>query len=331
MLLMSVPVVATLLIAACVPDDPGPEQWFLDAEEALEAALFWLQENYPEEAPDPGIIWTVEDIEVLEEEGTPLLGVARKYFSSDDWNAGVSWAIVEPDSVSYDVTMSSPTLGWYWEGSVRGVGGIVAEDTSLQQMTPELASDLAVQFVRNSPTFRFDGIEETLTVIDVREAEPPYSWVIEIEFDSRYAGYGDRTGEPLLTVITPHTALITVEQMQVTEAIMDGRWDMMAQAFVVTEVGAQQAAETFIQSSPTFVFDGIPETLEMVEVRPAEETYTWTFVFRFQSRHSGYGDRTGQAVLPVITSHEAHITVANNVVVNAVLNEEWDMIEQEMV
>ncbi len=331
MLLMSVLSVVTLLIAGCVPDDPGPEQWFLDAEEALEAALVWLQENYPDEAPDPGILWTVEDIEILGEEGTPLPGAARKHFSSDDWNSVVSWAIVEPDSLSYHITLTSPTLGWYWEGSVRGVGGIVAEEISLQQMTPELAVDLAAEFVRNSPTFRFDGIQETLEVVDVTEAASLYSWVVEVEFDSRNAGYGDRTGEPVLTVITPHTALITVEQMRVTEAIMDGRWDMLAQEFVVTEVGARQEAENFIRNSPTFVFDGIPETLEMVEVLPVEEANTWTFVFRFDSSHAGYGDRTGQVLLPVITSHEAHITVANNVVVNAVLNDEWDMIEQEFI
>jgi len=60
-----------------------------------------------------------------------------------------------------------------------------------------------------------------------------------IEEESRHSGYGDRTGLALLQVITPHQAVITVEDGDVTEAIIDGKWDMIKQMMLGATLGVK--------------------------------------------------------------------------------------------
>jgi len=77
--------------------------------------------------------------------------------------------------------------------------------------TEEGAAQVAIHFLRNGPTFRFDGIPESIDVIETRILEShPVQYVITIEFECRHAGYGDRTGQILAQVITPHEMAVTV-------------------------------------------------------------------------------------------------------------------------
>lgn len=57
----------------------------------------------------------------------------------------------------------------------------------------------------------------------------------------------------------------------------------------------------------------------------------YTFLFEFKSSHGGYGDRTGQQLIEVITPHEAHVNVENGEVVKAILDSKWDMIDQKFI
>lgn len=99
----------------------------------------------------------------------------------------------------------------------------------------------------------------------------------------------------------------------------------------MTEEEARQLAENFVENSPTFTFDGIEDTLQLVETLYPDIENAWQFVFQFESRQSGYGDRTGQILLQVITPHEAIITVEEGQVVSAIMDEKWDMINQRML
>jgi len=90
---------------------------------------------------------------------------------------------------------------------------------------------VALEFVKQEDTYRFDGIPETLKVTNVTSINN--GWKYNIEFDSRHGGYGNRSGQALDLVITHHRAEITVEAGRVTQAIMDGRWDMINQCFDV--------------------------------------------------------------------------------------------------
>lgn len=98
----------------------------------------------------------------------------------------------------------------------------------------------------------------------------------------------------------------------------------------ISENKAQEIAKSFVENSPTYKFDG--ENLKHKEtLYPdiVDSAYTWTFVYEFISTHSGYGDRTGEPLLQVITPHTAHITVEEGEITQALLDLEWDMIEQK--
>ena len=76
----------------------------------------------------------------------------------------------------------------------------------------------------------FDGIEQTLkaevsAVID--ESMPQY--VINVIFDTRHGGYGDRTGQIVTEAITPHLATVIVSEGKVISVIIDGTWDEINQ------------------------------------------------------------------------------------------------------
>lgn len=93
--------------------------------------------------------------------------------------------------------------------------------------SPEGSQRVAKEFVRLETTFRFDGIPETLKVTGTTSVGN--GWKYTIEFDSRHAGYGNRSGQILAQVITHHTAEITVQAGLVTTAVMDEKWDMINQ------------------------------------------------------------------------------------------------------
>jgi hypothetical protein len=215
-----------------------------------------------------------------------------------------------------------------------------------EEVTQDKSRQIAEEFVKNSPTFVFDGIEESLVLTNTAafssktispandQASPQkLGWVFTFEFDSRQAGYGDRTGQVLAQVITHHVAEITVEELEVTTAVMDDQWDMKQQTEISThtESEARQIAEDFVKNSPTFRFDGIEDSLELVETLYPDIENAWQFVFQFESRQAGYGDRTGQILAEVITPHEAIITVEQGEVTNAIMDEKWDMITQKLI
>jgi hypothetical protein len=86
---------------------------------------------------------------------------------------------------------------------------------------------VALEFVKSEATYRFDGIPETLKFTSYTSVGN--GWKFTIEFDSRHGGYGNRSGQALDLVITHHRAEITVQNGKVTQAIMDGQWDMISQ------------------------------------------------------------------------------------------------------
>ena len=113
--------------------------------------------------------------------------------------------------------------------------------------TRDAASLIAERFVRNDPTFNFDGLKDTLSLrvehvgglddftmpklsgltVGLTLPLEPKEYTFKAKFDSRHSGYGDRTGKYLAQVITPHEAEITVSNCQVKSAVMDGKWDMV--------------------------------------------------------------------------------------------------------
>lgn len=105
-----------------------------------------------------------------------------------------------------------------------------ARPTGDELSEAEAAIELALEFVRHSPTYLFDGVYGTVKVVDTIIMESyPVQYVVFIEFDSRHAGFGDRTGQVLAQVITSHTARVMVVDGEVVAASLDDVWDMVSQ------------------------------------------------------------------------------------------------------
>ncbi len=94
----------------------------------------------------------------------------------------------------------------------------------------DVAQDLALEYMMNSPTFLFDGIAGSMEIKEVMIAESfPVQYFIIIEFQSSHAGYGDREGQMLAQVITPHESRVVVVSGEVTTAVIDGVWGVREQ------------------------------------------------------------------------------------------------------
>lgn len=95
---------------------------------------------------------------------------------------------------------------------------------------------------------------------------------------------------------------------------------------------AVKIAKDFIVQAPTFKFDGIVETLSVVDAVTLESfPVHYIVTITFDSRQAGYGNREGQILAQVITSHTAKVTVVSDKVVSATLDNTWDELKQVQI
>ena len=98
------------------------------------------------------------------------------------------------------------------------------------------AMEVVEAYVKNTPTYQYDGIDRSLQLVEINpSAECATCIELTYVFQSRAGGYGDRTGKIVTQVITDHTVVETVNSAQVTTAVMDSRWDMIAQQATATQ------------------------------------------------------------------------------------------------
>jgi|GEM_PF-2291186 hypothetical protein len=100
----------------------------------------------------------------------------------------------------------------------------------------------------------------------------------------------------------------------------DSPWKIKKKSF--------QIAEDFLGESPTFTYDGIKGSVEQALGEEAVGPDKWRYLFSFSSKYEGYGDRTGEQLSEKRTYHEVLITVADGEVTKAVMDGDWDMIDQ---
>jgi hypothetical protein len=180
--------------------------------------------------------------EIAREQFAIPIGQEMQYWITaefpENFKGPIGLGVVIPGCTSMVTTL--------WVGKVEGVVGPWSNPFSL---TEQGGRELAEKFVRNSPTFVFDGIEESLTLkettILLKEHKPGspdtlskvHGWSFTFNFESRHAGYGDRSGQVLNQAITPHEAIIMVEAGEVTKAILDGVWNMINQHMLSIKTG----------------------------------------------------------------------------------------------
>jgi len=83
--------------------------------------------------------------------------------------------------------------------------------------------------VKNSETYKFDGLAESLKYTGYDQLECSNCYRFRYEYDSSQTGYGNREGKMLAQVITHHVMLVIVENRQVTSVIADNKWDEINQ------------------------------------------------------------------------------------------------------
>ena len=95
------------------------------------------------------------------------------------------------------------------------------------------------------------------------------------------------------------------------------------------EEAAIQIAKHFILNAPTYAFDGIDGTLQLIQTTSLE---SWpvqhVVMLSFESSNAGYGNRSGEVLAQVVTTHMAWVKVVEGKVIQAVLDEKWDELNQ---
>ena len=92
------------------------------------------------------------------------------------------------------------------------------------------AVKIAESYLLTCETFRFDGIKSSVTVDTVVSVQS--GWKIRLNSTCAHPGYGDRTVQLLLQVISSHQIQITVQEGRVSSAIIDEKWDEVSQSLI---------------------------------------------------------------------------------------------------
>lgn len=115
---------------------------------------------------------------------------------------------------------TGPKPTWECEEGERVSG---EEEETFDQAKFERSKQIAQEAAENAPTYQFDGSD--LKFESSEALTCPNCWEFTFSFSSRYAGYGDRTGQILAQVITPHQIRVNVDDEEVVVVVTDRTFD----------------------------------------------------------------------------------------------------------
>jgi len=84
--------------------------------------------------------------------------------------------------------------------------------------------------LKNSPTYLFDGFD--LKYLETLELRCVDCYLFTFTFKSSQGGFGDRKGQVLAQVVTPHTIAVAVDRGKIGSAVTDGRYDEVKKDFL---------------------------------------------------------------------------------------------------
>ncbi len=93
--------------------------------------------------------------------------------------------------------------------------------------TDAQAAGLALTLIKNSPTFTFDGIKDSIKLDSETSADNGKTWKLLYFFKTAHPGHGDRKGQVLAEVVTQHAAQITVTGCKIVSAVCDSTWNLL--------------------------------------------------------------------------------------------------------
>src|SRR5574342_221373 len=126
--------------------------------------------------------------------------------------------------------------------------------TTPEEQEKNDALGVAQKFIPTSPTFAFDGDINTLDVESVTKMESsPAQYNIKAAYNSAHGGFGDREGQILTQVITPHKVDIIVSGGIVISAVTDETWDELNNQYVLKKPEPKLTSH----DEPIVPFDGM--------------------------------------------------------------------------
>jgi hypothetical protein len=84
----------------------------------------------------------------------------------------------------------------------------------------------------------------------------------------------------------------------------------------------------FIINGPTFSYDGIPDSLEIKIVSADDSDSKFLLEGKFKTLHTGYGNRENLDLPEDITLHTIMISIVDEKIISAVIDNQWDELNQ---
>jgi len=84
----------------------------------------------------------------------------------------------------------------------------------------------------------------------------------------------------------------------------------------------------FIVTSPTFSYDGIPDSLEIEIVSADDSNSKFLLEGKFNTLHAGYGNRENLNLPEDITLHTIIVSIVDEKIISAVIDNQWDELNQ---
>jgi len=84
----------------------------------------------------------------------------------------------------------------------------------------------------------------------------------------------------------------------------------------------------FIINGPTFSYDGISDSLEIKIVSADDSDSKFLLEGKFKTLHTGYGNRGNLDLPEDITLHTIRVSVVDEKIISAVIDNQWDELNQ---
>lgn len=122
---------------------------------------------------------------------------------------------------------------------------VIAPTTQTDQERYD-ALGVAQKYVVTSPTFAFDGDINSLKTEYVGSTKSiPADHIFKATFESSHGGFGNREGQMLIQVMTPHVMEIVISEGNVISAITDKTWDEQKELFIQRETELDLSDQVF--------------------------------------------------------------------------------------
>ena len=102
---------------------------------------------------------------------------------------------------------------------------------------------------------------------------------------------------------------------------------------LTSENEVAKQALNYLYDAPTFLFDGIRESVRILKVIQSMifTSSSWLVNVEFDCSHTGYGDRSGEIVQQMIQHHTAVLLLTDGKVTSMVIDNAWDELADKLI